>query len=223
MVYLPKSPIAHPCLATEKAKANGNYNCGQVLETLKNDFKNKCYICETKEPHSINIEHFKAHRGDNDLKFDWQNLFYCCGHCNNTKLAKAAFEDILNCTIELDGVDTKIKYTIKPLPKEKAEITALENTDRVNNTVRLLDEAYNGTTTLKLIESANIRSKLLSEIRAFYDLLLEYDNDLYDENEKLQIKNKIIRELRPASNFTAFKRWIIRDSDYFRPQFAEYL
>ena len=180
-------------------------------------------ICESKEPSVINTEHFIPHRGNNDLKFDWNNLFYCCGHCNNTKLAKPVFDDILNCTIETDNVDSKIKYLIKPFPQEKAIITALENTSKVNNTVILLDEVYNGTTELKRIESANIRSKLLSEIRKFQNLLFEYFDDSYDIEERKDIKNQIIRQLKTTSNFTAFKKWILRDNDILRQEFHEHI
>lgn len=222
MIYLPKSQPAPLCLSTEKAKASGTYNCKEVLEKLKDDFKNKCYICENKEPHSINTEHFKPHKGNIDLKFNWNNLFYCCGHCNNNKLARKEFDDILNCTIEKD-VDVKIKYYINPFPKEKAIITAIENSSTVNNTVVLLNEVYNGTTELKRIESANIRSKLLSEIRKFQDLLFEYYDDSYNLKEREDIKKQIIRHLRPTSNFTAFKKWIIRDNESLNGEFNGYL
>lgn len=224
MIHFAKSPAAPPCLETEKAKAKGDYKCGNVLELLKTDFKNKCYLCEVKEPHSINVEHFRPHKKKNkDLEFDWNNLFYCCGHCNNTKLAKPEYDEILNCTIETDGVDTKIKYEIKPYPKEKAIITALENEPQVNNTVNLLDEIYNGRTILKKIESANIRSKLLFEIRVFQDLLIEFFDDGFTQEEREEIKNKISRHLKPASNFTAFKRWIIRGNEELLEEFGEFV
>ena len=223
MIYLPKSQDAPPCLMIEKQKVNGNCNCEGVLDALKKDFNNKCYICETKGPHSINNEHFKPHRGNKDLKFDWENLFYCCVHCNNNKGDREEFDDILNCTVDSDGVDIKIKYEINPFPREKVIITALENTNRVNNTVKLLNEVYNGTTPLKLIESANIRAMLLKEIRNFQDLLFEYDDDSYTNEEKLDLKSKIVRDLRSTSNFTAFKRWIIRNSQHFAPDFSEHI
>lgn len=212
MIFQAKTQPAPPCLAVEKAKANGTYNCEGVLEQLKTDFKNKCYLCEDKEPHSINTEHFLPHRGDNNLKFDWNNLFYCCAHCNNTKLAKPQYDAILNCTLDAD-IDTKIRYHIDPWPKEKAEITALVADANVTNTVDLLLEVYNGTTELKKIESANLRSKLLKEIREFQNLLFAFYDDSYTDEEKADIKNSIIRQLRPTSNFTAFKKWVLRDSE----------
>ena len=64
-----------------KSQPAGDYKCGDVLELLKNDFKNKCYICECKESLiSRNTEHFIPHKGDKNLKFDWNNLFWSCSH-----------------------------------------------------------------------------------------------------------------------------------------------
>lgn len=219
MIHHPKTQPAPTCLAIEKAKANGNYNCERVLERIKQDFKNKCYICEYKEPTTINTEHFVPHQGDKDLKFDWNNLFYACGHCNNTKLATAEYSNILNCTVEADEVDKKIIYHIDPYPKEKAEFIAVENSEKVNNTILLLESVYNGTTELKKIESGNLRAQLLKEIRKFQDLLFEYDDDSYTPDEKAEIKANIERHLRPTSNFTAFKLWILRQNEAFRDDF----
>ena len=86
MVFFEKSQPAPDCLALEEAKANGDYKCADVLDRIKSDFKNKCYICEYKEPISINVEHFRPHKGAKNLKFDWNNLFWSCSHCNNIKL-----------------------------------------------------------------------------------------------------------------------------------------
>ena len=86
------------------------------------------------------------------------------------------------------------------------KLTALENSAKVVNTVQLLNEVYNGTTTLKLLESANLRNKLLKEIRDFQDLLFDYIDDGYTAEERAIFKNKIEKELRSSSGFTAFKR-----------------
>ena len=66
MVYFQKSQPA--------PNISRNYNIPEVLQSLKQDFKNKCYICEQKEATNINIEHFVAHQGDDSLKYDWNNL-----------------------------------------------------------------------------------------------------------------------------------------------------
>ena len=66
-------------------------------------FHGKCYICENKQITFYQIEHLIPHRGDIDLKYDWNNLFLVCAHCNNTKRDK--FEPVLDCTKE-NGSDT---------------------------------------------------------------------------------------------------------------------
>jgi hypothetical protein len=223
MVYFQKSQPAPPCLEIEKAK-NGDYNCEGVLEKLQNDFKNKCYLCEYKEPHSINTEHLISHHQGRyiDLKFDWNNLFFCCEHCNKTKGTR--YDNILNCTDENDDVDKKIKYWIEALPKEKAVITSNVDivNDKIDNTVLLLMNVYNGTTEMKQMESANLRNKLLKEIISFRQLLFDYD-----ESKTMELKDfyrmKIKAELDITSNFTAFKRWIIIESDYFVREFGMYI
>jgi uncharacterized protein (TIGR02646 family) len=220
MIYLPKSQPAPACLAEEKLKASGNYNSGDVLQRLQTDFKNKCYICEEKEISSINIEHFVPHKGDKDLKFDWNNLFFACGHCNNTKLA--AFDNILDCT-QTAEVETNIKYQIKPLPKELVQLQTLTDDAKTLQTSQLLERVYNGHTTNKIMEAANLRSKLLKEIRKFQDLLFDYDDDSYSVEDKENIKIQIIRAIGDSASFAAFKRWIIRDNAYFYSVFRNYL
>lgn len=222
MIFAAKSQPAPPCLAQEKVKASGTYRCDDVLHAIKKDFYNKCYICEQREPTTINVEHFIPHKGNRDLEFDWDNLFYACAHCNNIKLAQVQFDNILNVTNRLHEVDKKIRYQIKPYPKEKATFEPIDNTEAVRNTIALLNAVYNGTTTLKAIEAGNLRSLLLKEIRTFNDLLFKFYDETYTDEEKEDIRNDIIRHLRSSSAFTAFKRWIIRDLENIRPDFEQY-
>ncbi len=225
MIYFEKSQPAPECLAKEKLKASGSYKCGDVVPRLKTDFKNKCYICEEKEISSINVEHFIPHQGNTDLKFDWNNLFFACGHCNNTKLA--GVDNILDCT-KTNEVETKIKYEFfnSAFPKEQVIITSLYPSSTKNlNTVELLRLVYCGRTAIKIDESANIRNKVSKEIRKFSDLIrLYFSNDgLFDEAEKEKLKLKIREKLSNSSSFTAFKRWMIRNNPTLLKDFGEYL
>ncbi len=220
MVHFKKSEPEPPCLLAEKEKLNGDYKCDNVLERIKNDFKNKCYICEYKEPETINVEHFIPHLGNKDLKFDWKNLFWSCGHCNNTKLGN--YDNILNCTVESDNVDTDIKYIFKPFPFETVEIETIANNEKTRTTKDLLIAVYNGTTKLKKIEAANLKDKLLDEIRDFQQDLIDYFQDTNTDDDKQYFLIKIRGHLNRASNFTAFKRWIVRDNDRLRDEFEEY-
>lgn len=220
MVYFEKSQPAPACLEAEKLKVNGDYKCGEVLTRLLGDFKNKCYLCEQKAPTTINVEHFTAHQGDRELKFDWNNLFWSCGHCNNTKLAQHT--DLLNCTVATDAVETALKYEIKPFPKEKAQITAQNTDPRTARTRDLLLAIFNGSTPLKTIESANLRDLLLQEIKVFQSALIAY-YESNSEAEHDEHRQKITRHLDKSSHFTAFKRWIIRDNEELNGDFGHLL
>ena len=58
-----------------KAKnEKASYNTPEVNVALYENFYGKCYICENKEATSYQIEHFVPHRGDDELKYNWNNL-----------------------------------------------------------------------------------------------------------------------------------------------------
>ena len=219
MINITKSQPSPPCLSIEKEKVNGDYKCEGVLSKLVVDFHNKCYICEEKAPSTINVEHFKPHKGDNSLKFDWNNLFFACGHCNNIKLAK--YDDIVDCTDNSRLVLDLLKFQINPFPGEKVEILPLSTDAKVIVTAKFLNEVYNGTTELKTIEGKNIRDKLLKEIIEFQRLLFSYFEDGVDEDEKIDYRKKIRRKLNSESAFTAFKFWIIKNNDVLMAEFGE--
>lgn len=220
MVYFEKSQPEPSSLANEKVKKSGTYRTSDVIERISKDFCDKCYICEQKKPTSINVEHFTPHKDDNNLKFDWNNLFYSCGHCNNVKLAKEEFDDILNCTIKTDDVDTAIIYRFNPFPKEKPTFEINISSPKVNNTITLLDKVFNGEhTSLKKLESINLNDLLLKSIKEFQEILLCYYD--YDKDESYLTKIKF--HLNKSSSFTAFKRHIIRSNNDLNNEFGQYI
>ena len=229
MVYLPKSQPAPACLEQEKMNVNGNYDCGEVLERLQHDFKNKCYICESGEPTDINTEHFIPHKGDKQLKFDWNNLFFSCSHCNSIKGASGKYLNILNCTNLSDKVDTNIYYSIIESSYIN-EINIIPNTltsrvsnaDKVLRTASLLNAVYNGTTPKKRMGARNLRNRIIKEIRNFNDLVLEFENSPNTLNINLEIKDKIIFHLSAASPFAAFKRWIVWNNKVLNNELGQY-
>jgi uncharacterized protein (TIGR02646 family) len=218
MVYFKKSQPAPNSLVIEKEKKSGTYNKDDVVTQLKINFHNKCYICEQKNPTTINIEHFKSHQGDIDLKFSWNNLFLSCGHCNNIKLD--SFDNILNCTILKDRVDTVLHYHCNPFPKERAEFKILIASERAEETKKLLEKSFNGEhTPQKTLESSYLRDLLVKEIRVFQTLLFDYYESSGEDKEYFFKKIKF--HLSNESAFTAFKRWIIRDSEYLNKDFQQ--
>lgn len=94
-----------------------------------------------------------------------------------------------------------------------------ESDKRVANTIKLLDSVYNRTTSLKKMESANLREKLLREIMDFQKYILEYYQDISDE-EKVTCRKKIQNHLQSNSAFTGFKRWIVKNNSELKKDFS---
>lgn len=200
---------ARKILSEEKEKSNGNYNTPEVIEALKYIFNKKCYICENKKITTYNIEHFRPHKDKNkDLKFDFDNLFLACGHCNNIKLGK--YDNILDCS-KID-VDEVIAFRKKGnlVWDEKIEIQPLQHSEEIDETVELLKKVYEGTTDMKKLESVNIRKELRMEIIKFIEAINEYEET--DGEDKEDAKELIKQHLKANSPFAAFKRWIVRDN-----------
>jgi uncharacterized protein (TIGR02646 family) len=225
MINIKKSPTVPSSLAEEKSKPSSeNYRGEDVLRQLREDFNNKCYICEDKAPSTLNVEHFKPHRGvDRDLMFSWSNLFLSCGHCNNTKGHKAIFDDILDCTNENHRIIDWMKFTINPFPYEQVQITALIDDVIVRNTVELLLQSYNGTTNLKTIEAENICNRLIDEMFEFSKKLNSYFIDTNTNHQREEIRDNVRRMLSVKSCFTAFKIWTIKGNRRLLNEFGVFL
>lgn len=205
-------------LNEEKTKSSGTYSKPEVFEALKLVFNKKCYICENKNVTTYNIEHFRPHKGDINLKFNFDNLLLACGHCNNIKLGN--YENILDCS-KVD-IDELIAFRKKGnfIWDEKIEIEPLDHTLEIDETVELLTKVYEGTTEMKKLEAANIRKELRKEIANFIEAINEYEISEGDDKEDAEMLIK--KQLKPNSPFTAFKRWIIRDhkdklSEFLQP------
>lgn len=222
MIYFEKRKTPPPSLAVEKAKGTENYRGQDVIDALSEDFKAKCYLCGTKWPTGINVEHFDEHRGDRNKMFDWNNLFYACAHCNNTKnsLFRTVPSNLLNCTIEDHKVDYWIEYRLETdgnLKNLKADIRRNSKVpvtpyeDKIANTIKLLQLIYNSIgTPIKNEESYNIINQINEELKDFLSLLNDYcfaDS----ETEKNNARDQVIRSLENDKPYTAFKKWIIRD------------
>lgn len=116
----------------EACNTGRSYNTEHVNQALREVFYGKCYICENKEATSYQIEHLIPHRSDRKLKYDWNNLFWVCAHCNNIKSDK--YEPILNCTTEpvehliafrktgYFGTDEKLEFSAVRMIMRQSEI-----------------------------------------------------------------------------------------------------
>ena len=205
-------------LKREKAK-NGSYNTPEVNAALKEMFHGKCYICEDKESSSYQIEHLIPHRRNVELKYDWNNLFLACAHCNNIKLDK--FDPIIDCTKE--NVEERIAFRKEGYfgTDEKLIFDMLDSRIEIQNTVKLLHEVYYGSTPQKKIEAKIIRKRLRKELSEFKERVRDYKEAEGEERDDL--KYLLQKQLKDSSPFVAFKRWLIRDNKEAYPELLAYI
>lgn len=212
MIKIERKPTEAAQMAVESLKEakrkNGPYNTEEVNRALREMFHGKCYICENKKATSCQIEHLKPHKGDPDLKYDWNNLFWSCAHCNNIK--STGFDPILDCTV--DDVEKKIAFRKDGYfgTEERLRFDALADDEKTENTVRLLYEVYNGSTPQKKMEATVLRHELREELHKFKEYIRDYYEE-YGENRE-DTFCLIKRELSDSSPFAAFKRWLLRDN-----------
>ncbi len=214
-----KSEKAVESLKKEKAKKNGSCNTPEVNAALQEMFHGKCYICENKQITSYQIEHLVPHRENKDLKFDWNNLFLACAHCNNAKLAK--YDPIIDCTQE--DVEKLIAFRKKGYfgTEEKLVFEMLDFRIEVKNTANLLGEVYYGSTPQKKMEAKILRRLLRKELSKFKEYVREYQEA--EDEEKEDLKYQLKRQLEDDSPFAAFKRWLIRDNKDAYPELTAYV
>lgn len=194
------------------------YDEEDVYNALKTIFFDKCYLCETKNPLSVNIEHLDAHQGDQDKKFNWNNLYYVCGWCNNVKLAK--YNNILDCCDEHTDVFRAIKLCVPTTPKAKhIDIQAMNADPKTIRTTELLEEIFNNNNTInKQITAAYLRELVF---KRYNDLLTQlnryYGQDSSDEEKQDSLKKmkEIIKRDKP---YSAFIRWCILDDEELGPE-----
>lgn len=210
MVKIDRNPTPPPSLAAEKQKANGDYNKADVIRQLKEDFHDKCYICELGGLSDPEVEHLRPHHNRKIIErvFDWNNLFYVCPHCNNLK-KEAKYDDIiLDCCVDD--------------PEEKLEQSYENGHVNVHSTV---DEKSAAMTAELIQDCFEKRNTGIREAACQHriDRLAESMGVLYktlEKHKKYPESERYIRSLRASlsrkSGFAAFKR------DYVRKHIADY-
>lgn len=213
MVKVERSFPAPASLAIESQKVNGRYNCDDVVMQLIHDFHDKCYLCEISPLQDPQVEHLLPHKNGRypERKFDWNNLFWSCGHCNSMK-NKAKYDDgIIDCCTadpeEIMSFDFKGK---------EVNIEAVEAEEPiVQRTVELLNEVYNNENTGMRKHNCALRVRALcEEMDVFYHTLEEYTRNRQDRVTVRSLKALLSRQ----SRFAAFKRYYIRNHSNSFPE-----
>ena len=200
-------------------KKEEDYRSERVISILQKDFYNKCYLCEEKNPTSINVEHFRSCKNNETLKFNWENLFFACAHCN--KIKGSQYDHIIDCTKDDPEMYIHIRFDSYPMHYVEVldRICSTEN----GETKELLDKIYNGAeTAISKLEASNLKSKISDEVKEFTEYIENYMNE-NDVRLRTAYWKRIKMMLRRESNFAGFKRSIIMENKELTQCFGELL
>lgn len=215
MVKIERSQPAPKSLAEEKTKVGGSYEKSDVVERLAKDFHNKCYICEIDKLQDPQVEHLKPHfKGKYiDLKFDWNNLFWSCAHCNGVKNQRKYDNHVIDCC----SSDPEQRIYFR-LHDGNTDVQAINSQDvDANITAELVTEVFNKVNTGMRVYKSNLRFEELNrEMNKLYSTLSEL---AHNPNSAFALK-KLQALIRKESRFAAFKRCYIRENV---SEYADYL
>ena len=215
MVKVERSSPAPKSLEIEKQKSNGSYNKSDVVERLAKDFHNKCYICEINKLQDPQVEHLRPHFDGKyiERKFDWNNLFWSCGHCNGVKNQRKYDEYIIDCC--KSDPEERIYFRLQ---NGTTDITAVNPEDyEAQMTAELVTEVFNITNSGMRIYKSDFRFKELNkEMNKLYDTL----DELVENPTSTFVLKKLQALIREESRFAVSKRCYIREN---KKQFINYL
>ncbi len=218
MVKVERSFPAPDSLAEEARKVDGKYDKPDVIERLKKDFHNKCYICEMKELQDPNVEHLLPHKNGKypERKFDWENLFWSCSHCNGVKNNGKYDNGILDCC--KDDPEKVLSFSLE---NDDVTITILDADNELQKrTAQLVTEIFSLKNTGMRIYRSDQRLKLLQkEMNVLYKQL----EKLHKKPESKVIMRMIESLLRRESAFAAFKRCYVREHANEYPELQKYV
>lgn len=213
MVKVERTFPAPASLEIESKKASGKYDKADVIKQLRENFNDKCYICEIKDLQDPEVEHLLPHENGKypDRKFDWNNLFWSCGHCNKVKNQEKYAVGIVDCCVDdpeelmfFRLKDGNVDIVAKDKANEKAVLTST-----------LVYEVFNLKNTAMRIYKSDMRLKELNkEMNVLYDNL----EALKKNPDSKVVMRKLKALLRRESKFAAFKRNYIRENarDYMQ-------
>lgn len=192
--------------------ARQSWTGADVIDALRLMFYDKCYICETKDPLSLNVEHFEAHEGDQDKKFAWNNLFYACGRCNNIK--RNFFNNLIDCTDpEIDALRL-IRHAppVTPFVKEVI-IEPTNNDDKTIETAKLIWNIFNENNTgNKTVTLTYLRKRIYKRFAKLMEQINIYISDDALPRDKRLALDHIRNLMSKSQEYSAFLRWAVLDS-----------
>ena len=203
-----------PSLAKEAQKACGSYAGKDVMEQLKHDFHDKCYICELK-PSDVEVEHLLPHynRTIKERIFDWNNLFLSCRHCNGIKNRREYDEKIIDCC--RDNPESLLDHRI-----ENRHVRIQAKDQIAEKTAELIEASFEEGSTGIRVHAGQFRyTELAKEMDTLYVVLKRYRKCTDQPRNLRSLRSLLSRE----SQFAAFKRFYVRQHLAEYPGLADYI
>lgn len=202
-----------------KIRTENDYRSKEVLQIIQRDFFNKYYLCEEKEPTSINVEHLCSQKHYKQMKREWGNLFFSCAHCNRIKGSN--YDQIINCTKEDPEKYIGLKFYC--FPNNRVEVLERMDGGKNKKTMELLDKIYNGPgTPVSNFEAENLKSRISKEVDEFRKCIFSYQEES-DLKLKEVYREKIRKMLSRESNFAGFKRNLVYENKEYMQYFGDLL
>ena len=204
-----------------------NYRDHVVVRALRKDFHGKCYICEQKHFPNINVEHFIPHLDNEEIKLDWNNLYYACSRCNSIK--NKYYNDMLDCCKQEHLVEEWIKIYYKNYDDDIEVINACPTDnpfyEKVSVAQILITNCYNkcDSSGTQEISKEDLRDKILDEHSKFLAMRIDLVNNLDEllEDEKIYRAKKIKLRLKSHYPFSAILRGALEKDSKLRATLEE--
>ncbi len=193
MVKIERTPTPPPSLALRQS-----YREEDVLRQLYADSCGKCYLCERAPVQSVEVEHLKAHHGGKypDRKYDWNNLFFSCSHCNSIKNQAIYAEDILDCcAVEPEAL------LCQELLAGAVRVTPIGTSESARLTAQLLTECFEKQNTgIRILECKVLVDALQTKMNQLYRALKRYEKTKTSRN--LRLVRLLLQRGQPFAGFT---------------------
>jgi hypothetical protein len=190
-----------------------DYRSKEVIDTLREIFYGKCYLCEDKVSDPI-IEHFIPHQGDPIKEHDWNNLYYACHRCNSVK--GDTYKDILDCCDNTIDVFRTIKCLCPSIPDHDIIVEAQNAEDQKTvNTACLLHNCYNlDNTALRGISRGALHERIFGYYCNFIKQRIILKNEMATTFEKQEAIERLKKMTDVAFPFSVFWKWHILSDEF---------
>jgi len=184
------------------------YDTPEVYDALRIVFHRKCYLCETRKLKAENfeIEHFKAHGGDDELKYSWNNLYLACRDCN---LYKGTLSNILDPCNPDEDVEKLIVHKLEPLEYIPKFIPLHPSNKKIVNTCKLLDKIHNGSNEKSVNKTEQLREAIQKRAHKLKIAIINYYRNV-EKNEVVE-RYKALDEIKQICSRLSPYTMLMRD------------